>query len=51
MPAEQDTPRASETDAEPEQQQPSTAQLERYDEAVADKIEGIDGASAAGPAA
>ena len=49
MSAEQDTPRRPEGVDEPEQQQPTTEQLRRYDEAVADKVEGIDGASAAGP--
>jgi hypothetical protein len=48
MPAEQD-PKQAERDEAPERQ-PDTADFERYDEAVADKVEGIDGASAGGPA-
>ena len=34
-----------------EQQQPTTADFEAYDEEVSDKVKGIDGASASGPAA
>jgi hypothetical protein len=33
------------------QQQPATADYQAYDEEVSDKVKGIDGASAAGPAA
>jgi hypothetical protein len=48
MPAEQD-PKRADSKEEPKRQ-PDTADFERYDEAVADKVEGIDGASAGGPA-
>ena len=33
-----------------QQQQPSTADYEKYDEEVGDKVEGTSGASAGGPA-
>jgi hypothetical protein len=33
-----------------QQQQPTTADFEAYDEEVGDKVEGISGASAGGPA-
>jgi hypothetical protein len=33
-----------------QQQQPTTADFEQYDEEVGDKVEGIGGASAGGPA-
>jgi hypothetical protein len=37
--------------AQGQQQQPTTADFEAYDEEVSGKVKGIDGASAAGPAA
>jgi hypothetical protein len=37
--------------AQGQQQQPTTSDFEAYDEEVSGKVKGIDGASAAGPAA
>jgi hypothetical protein len=39
-----------EREAEHGQQQPTTADYEKYDEEVGDKVEGTGGASAGGPA-
>ncbi len=59
MAGEKDPFRAAEAQAKQQQhereqgaqQQPTTADFEAYDEEVADKVKGIDGPSAAGPAA
>ena len=59
MASEKDPFRAAEAEAKQqqqeretgqEQQQPTTADFEKYDEEVGGKVEGTSGASAAGPA-
>jgi hypothetical protein len=54
MAGEKDPFRAAEAQAKQQQQereqQPTTADYEKYDEEVGDKVEGTSGASAGGPA-